>query len=299
MKKNILKSLILPFLSLLLITGCGEKENHLEIAKKNMQELKSYNMNLEMVISMKTGGVSIELPINIDSIVDNENAKTKMTISMNFMGTEKEATTYVDSKDKNSIVRYSSSDNINWEKSITTNTNNMTENLISDSDLVEVKSDDKDYYLYEAKLSKDEMSDLIKTDMSDYFSQNNSSTNISFNNDVTFKYYVNKKTHYVEKILADLTDVANIVDETSNKELELTKLYFEIKFSGFNDVEKIVIPKDALNAKESNTMTCAYDTSQSGMDMSFSYIVDYEGDYVTNIKSVEKITSDDLATLEI
>lgn len=298
MKKNILKSLMLPCLILILITGCGEKENHLEIVKTNMQALKSYTMNVEMILGMKTGGVSIELPINMNSAVDNENNKTKTTISMDFMGTKKETVTYIDSKDENSIIRYSSSDNINWEKSITTN-NNMTTNMINDTDLVEVKSDDKDYYLYEAKLSKGEMSDLIKTDASDYFAKNNASVNISFNNDVIFKYYVNKKTHYVEKILADLTDVANIVDETSNQELELTKLYFEITYSDFNGVEKIVIPNEALNVKENNTMNCVYHISQSGIDMDSSYIVDYEDDYVISIKSIEKVTSDDLTALDL
>lgn len=299
MKKNILKSLMLPCLILILITGCGEKENHLEIVKTNMQALKSYTMNVEMILGMKIGGVSIELPINMNSAVDNENDKTKTTISMDFMGTKKETVTYIDSKDENSIIRYSSSDNINWEKSITTNTNNMTTNMINDTDLVEVKSDDKDYYLYEAKLSKGEMSNLIKTDASDYFAKNNASVNISFNNDITFKYYVNKQTHYVEKILADLTDVANIVDETSNQELELTKLYFEITYSDFNGVEKIVIPNEALNVKENNTMNCVYNISKSGINMDSSYIVNYEDDYVISIKSIEKFTSDDLTALDL
>lgn len=51
-------------------------------------------------------------------------------------------------------------------------------------------------------------------------------------------------------------------------------------------------------AKEEKTMTCTRTLNQSGIKMDFNYTVDYKGDYVTNLKVVEKVISDDEEILE-
>ncbi len=296
MKKNILKSLILPIISLVLITGCKDKENHFEIAKKNMQELKSYSMDIDIEMQMKTAGITINLPITLNSDIDVTNKMSKMEVSSELMGSNFSSTTYVDGSNENNVIEYSSTDGTNWTKTKSQN-NNQVNNLVNPDNIKEIKSDDKDYYVYEATLDKDKMSgvldeELINEDMMG---------SIDITNNIVFKYYVNKKTKYVDKIVANLTDIMNVTDKDSDQEVELTKLNFEIKFSNFNEVEKIVIPEDAKKASiQSNsndgvikTMKCHYKKSASGATFDLSYFADYEGLYVTNIRSDERITADD------
>lgn len=300
MKKNIFKLLILPVMSLLLITGCDDKEDHFEIAKKNMQELKSYSMDIDVEMQMKTGGITINLPITLNSDVDVTNKMSKMEISSELMGASINSTTYVDGTDENNVIQYSSTDGTNWTKAEVENNNNQVDNLVNADNIKEIKSDDKDYYVYEATLDKDKMSGIIDEDLTN----NNIMGSIDITNNITFKYYINKKTKYVEKILAELTDVMNVTDEDSGQEVELTKLSFEIKFSNFNDVSRIVIPDDVKNAtvdpdnNDVKTMKCHVSKNQSGAEFDLSYFADYEGNYVTNIRSDEKITSDDSSALE-
>lgn len=50
--------------------------------------------------------------------------------------------------------------------------------------------------------------------------------------------------------------------------------------------------------EEEKTMNCSRTLNQNGIEMNLSYTVKYKGDYVTSVKSVEKIKSDDTATIE-
>lgn len=51
-------------------------------------------------------------------------------------------------------------------------------------------------------------------------------------------------------------------------------------------------------AEKEKTLKCSRTLNQSGIKMDLSYNVNYKGDYVTKVKSVEKIISSDSATLE-
>lgn len=51
-------------------------------------------------------------------------------------------------------------------------------------------------------------------------------------------------------------------------------------------------------AEEEKTMTCTRTINQSNIKMDLSYNVTYKGDYVTKVKSSEKIVSDNAETLE-
>lgn len=302
MKRNILKSLILPAISLLLITGCGEKEDYFETAKKNMQELKSYSMNIDVEMQMKTGGITINLPITLNSDVDVTNKISKMEISTELVGTNISSTAYVDGTDENNVIQYSSTDGTNWTKTKVENNNNQANNLVNADNIKEIKSDDKDYYVYEATLDKDKMTGIIGENLTN----NDIMGSIDITNNITFKYYINKKTKYVEKIVAELNDVMNVTDEDSGQEAELTKLNFEIKFSNFNEVKEIVIPESAKKASnqvnsdkaETKTMKCHYSANNSGIEFDLTYFADYEGLYVTSVRSDERITSDNSTVLE-
>ncbi len=51
--------------------------------------------------------------------------------------------------------------------------------------------------------------------------------------------------------------------------------------------------------KEEKTMTCTRSLNQNDMKMEFEYTVTYQKDTVNEVKSVETIEYDDLATLEV
>lgn len=51
-------------------------------------------------------------------------------------------------------------------------------------------------------------------------------------------------------------------------------------------------------SEEEKTMNCSRTLNQNGIEMDLSYTVNYKGDYVTSVKSVEKIKSDDATTIE-
>lgn len=299
MKRNILK-VLLPVISLLLVTGCGEKEDYFETAKKNMQELESYSMDIDIEMGIDMGGITIDMPITLNSDVDVTNRMSKMVVSSELAGSSFSSTIYVDGTDENNMIQYSSDDDTNWEVTEVNDNNNQVNDLVNPDNIKEIKSDDKDYYVYEATLDKDKMSGIIDNDLAD----NNIMGSIDITNNIVFKYYINKKTKYVEKIVAELTDVFDITDEESGQQAKLTKLNFEIKFSNFNKVEEIVIPDDAKNFNvkpddgDAKTMKCHLSKTQSGDEFDLSYFADYEGNYVTNIRSDERITSNDSNALE-
>lgn len=299
MKRNILK-ILLPVISLLLVTGCGEKEAYFETAKKNMQELESYSMDINIEMGIDMGGITINMPINLNSDVDVANRMSKMVVSSELAGSSFSSTIYVDGTDENNMIQYSSSDDTNWEMTEVNDNNNQVNDLVNPDNIKEIKSDDKDYYVYEASLSKDKMSKIIDDDLTN----NDMMGSIDITKDIVFKYYINKKTKYVDKIVAELTDIFDITDEESGQQAKLTKLNFEIKFSNFNKVEEIVIPDDVKNSNvkpndgDAKTMKCHLSKTQSGAEFDLSYFADYEGNYVTNIRSDERITSNDSTALE-
>lgn len=300
MKKNMFKTLMLPVISLLLITGCGEKEDYFETAKKNMQELKSYSMDINIEMGMDIGGITVNLPMTLNSDVDITNKMSKMSISGELMGNSLFSTTYIDGSDENHVIQYFSSDGTTWEMTESKDNNNQVNNLVDANNIKKIKSDDKDYYVYEATLDKEQMSSIIDEDLTD----NDMMGSIDITDNIVFKYYINKKTKYVEKIVANLTDIMDVTDEESGQKVKLTKLNFEIKFSNFNEVPEIIIPNDAKNSSikidnsDIKTMKCHLSKNQSGAEFDLSYFADYKGSYVTNIRSNEKIVSNDTSILE-
>lgn len=295
MKKDILKLLILPVIVLLLVTGCGNKEDRFETAKKNMQELKSYSMNVDVEMSMNMGGITVNLPITLNSDVDITNKMSKMVISGELAESNFSSTTYVDGTDENNIIQYSSNDGTTWQMLETQNNDNQVSNLVNPNNIKEIKSDDKDYYVYEATLDKDQMSGILDRKLTD----NDMMGSIDITDNIVFKYYINKKTKYVDKIVANLKDIMDVTDEESGQKVKLTKLNFEIKFSNFNEVDKIVIPDDVKNSSiesengDIKTMKCHISKNQSGAEFDLNYFADYKGLYVMNIRSDERITTDD------
>ena len=288
------KLILSMFIALFFITGCGEKENYFETAKGNMSKLKNYSMDVKFDIGVKTDGVSLEIPVNLDCDMDIENKLTKMVLSMNFMDNKVKTTTYADSNNEDYIIQYTSEDNENWIKSEKENKNEKNDsiNIIDVSDIELVDSKDDKYYIYEAVISKEKLMNSFGD-----FDTEEVIDSIEIKNDVKFKYYINKKTKYVEKITGDLKDIANFTNN-SEIEIELSKLDLEIIFSNFNSIDEIELPKNQITKKESDAMVCNYEVKKDDYTLTGIYTVEYEDNYVTNVKTKEIINSNNDSILQ-
>ena len=289
MKKNIVKTLMYLSVCLLMVTGCGDKKDHFEEAKKKMQELKSYSMEFSLIVGVDYNDIDMEIPVKLVSDVDVQNKKTKMTTSMKFMGKGTETISYIDATDESNIIQYTSTDDSNWEISTSSNENQIN-NLVQASDLKQLEDED-DFYVYEAVINSEDVKEIINQ------TESESVTNdMDLTDNVTFKYFINKKSGYVEKITADLKDSIQISTDDDN--VSIKKLNFEIIFSKFNEIDEITIPEVVQNNDEEKTMICSSNTSSNGMEINLKYTVDYIGNYVTNVSSEEKITSSNESLLE-
>lgn len=293
MNKKI-KLILSMFMALFFVTGCGEKENYFEIAKEKMSKIKNYSMDVKFDIGVKTDGVSLEIPVNLDCDIDIENKLTKMVLSVNFMDNKVKTTTYADSNNDDYIIQYTSEDNENWIKSEKENKNKKDNsiNIIDASDIELVNSKDDKYYIYEAVISKEK---LMKS-----FGDINTEgviDSIEIKDDIKFKYYINKKTKYVEKITGDLKEIANFTNN-SEIEMELSKLDLEINLSNFNSIDKIKLPKNQTTKAESDTMVCNYEVKKDDYKLTGIYTVEYEDNYVTNVKTTEIIDSNNDSILQ-
>lgn len=245
--------LLLVIFTILFITGCGNNNKHFEQAKENMQNLKNYSMEMNMDMEVKTDGLKLEIPLVIDADVDVENKKTKMTMSItDFLGVDVESINYIDSSDENIIINYSSTDGTNWTKEVTNQNVNQLENIMDAYNIKKVESDDKNYYVYEATVKADAVIQNIK-------GSNNSEVidSIDMDSDVVFKYYINKKTKYIEKIVADLDDIATFKNQNSDLEMSISKLKMEIKISNFNELDKVIIPTEVIELTNITKVSCS------------------------------------------
>ena len=276
--------LLLIISSLLLVTGCGNENKHFETAKENMQNLKSYSMQMNMSMEIETDGLKLEVPINIDADVDVKNKKTKMTMSIkNFMGLNVEAISYTDSSDENNIVSYSSNDGSNWIKKVAEQNENQMENMMSGYEIKKVKSDDNDYYLYEATVDADKVINNINAG-------NNSEIieSIDMGSDIVYKYYVNKKTKYVEKIVADIDDIATFKNADSDLEMSISKIELEIVFSNFDKIDEVVIPDEVIESTSIKKVSCSGTEVDDDMTFETDVLGTFKGGKLTNFNVVMK-----------
>ncbi len=234
-----LKKVLFWGMILFAITGCGN-ENPEEVFKKaqeNMKALDNYNAKTTITIGMDLSGTYMEMPIHMNMKIDEKNKTGKLDVSMSIMGMTVKTEGYVTTEDGKTITYTKEIETDTWTRKV--GENNLATNVVSNITKVKVvDSDDKDFYLYETTITKEDLKKMM---------QSTDSTDFDIKGDVTAKIYISKKEKYITKFSIDLKDLVGSVGEDETK---ITKLNVTMIFSDFNTAGDVTIP---IEVKEGAT----------------------------------------------
>lgn len=254
MKKT--KYLIVGLLvSVLAITGCSKKGNDLSVeetfkkAVNNVNSAENFKMKIAMNIGMKAEGLTMDMSVNLDSISDIKNGKSKMTMSMNMLGMNYETEAYTDTtSESGKTITYTKGMDGTWSKTVSdtqnADTNSSIEflkNLDSNNGIKQLKAD-KNNYNYEVTINADTFKSLMsEMDDSNVYAD-------ALKGDVKIKVSIDKKTYNYSQISMDMTDMMKEYMKEAQEGVEITKAEFIISFSDYNKAGNVEIPSDVINA---------------------------------------------------
>ncbi len=268
MKKYL--NILLAFVMVLALTGCGKKEEVktrtplevlVDVAKNDVKKVK---VDTSLTTKVNMDGMSIDGTFNLNVATEKlENDKYKAVIELGenpILGKQKlylDGTYfYVSSNIMNSIMGMENTDEY-WIKSEVDSTISDEEKNLKDIDLKTILTD-KDFYLlsrtgdvgvYRLVISEDLVKRVYKainnTDLED---ENTLKTNV--NVDIT----IDEKNNRITKVSSDLTEsisTINLGEEINLKEM-VEKLSFEINitYDNFDVVIPDEVVKNALTQEE-------------------------------------------------
>lgn len=268
MKKYL--NILLAFVMVLALTGCGKKEEVktrtplevlVDVAKTDAKKVK---VDTSLTTKVNMDGMSIDGTFNLNVATEKlENDKYKAVIELGenpILGKQKlylDGTYfYVSSNIMNSIMGIENTDEY-WIKSEVDSTISDEEKNLKDIDLKTILTD-KDFYLlsrtgdvgvYRLVISEDLVKRAYKainnTDLED---ENTLKTNV--NVDIT----IDEKNNRVTKVSSDLTESISTIDlgEEINLKEMVEKLSFEINitYDNFDVVIPDEVVKNALTQEE-------------------------------------------------
>ena len=242
MKKQILA--VMVGLSVLL-SGCSTQstESMLQEVKKEVKEIKSGKISMQMSIKSEKSGSNVEqyIEMNGDEKFDPLEASLKGKISIN--GKEIEAEDYYKdgvyySKVGGPWVRKKSpADNENWFnfKEISLNMKDKVLDLLDNKDNWDT-SNDGDKITFKLKKT-DELNKKIKEEYDKIFKYRKELTDIEY----TVEYVYNKKTKKVEKLVYELNSKGKNISDLFTAKGTLEEV---------NKEGKIEVPEESKKAKE-------------------------------------------------
>ena len=242
MKKQILA--VMVGLSVLL-SGCSTQstESMLQEVKKEVKEIKSGKISMQMSIKSEKSGSNVEqyIEMNGDEKFDPLEASLKGKISIN--GKEIEAEDYYKdgvyySKIGGPWVRKKSpADNENWFnfKEISLNMKDKVLDLLDNKDNWDT-SNDGDKITFKLKKT-DELNKKIKEEYDKIFKYRKELTDIEY----TVEYVYNKKTKKVEKLVYELNSKGKNISDLFTAKGTLEEVNKEVK---------IEVPEESKKAKE-------------------------------------------------
>ena len=260
MKKYL--NILLAFVMVLALTGCGKKEEEksrtpievlVDVAKNDAKKVK---VGTSLTTKLNMDGMSIDGTFNLDIATEKlDNNKYKAVIELGenpVLGKQKlylDGTyVYMSSSIMNSIIGLESEEEY-WIKSEVDSTITDEEVKLDNIDLKSILTD-KDFYLvnrdgntglYRLVISEDLVKRAYKAiNNTDLEEDNTLKTNI--NVDVT----IDEKNNRITKISSDLTETLATIDLGENIDIKemVEKLSFEINMS-YDNVE-VVIPEDVI-----------------------------------------------------
>ena len=250
MKKSLKKFLftLLALLSVLLIVSCGEKASKKEVVEKfveNTKNMKSADvamyMKMEQKNSTSPAGISMEATGNF-SIILEPSLVMKMNLVVPFNNNKvtmyvKDDYSYMQNPDNNQWIKQSNKGFEEQFKKAYAQSNAMYDFLMKNIDKIDLKEKNGNYL-------------LIMKDLKDIFKRELASLNIPENdfnmfNNLELSFLVDKK-----KFLPINITMAGAIDIQGTK----MDILVEANYSNINNVKEIIIPKEALDAKEQKSM---------------------------------------------
>ena len=246
MKKSLKKSLflLLTLLSILFIVACGEKAEKKEVVEKfveNSKNMKSTDitaaMKMEQKNSTNPAGISMEVTGNM-SIILEPNLAMKMDLAIPVTDNKvsmylKDGYSYVQNPGDNQWIKQSNKEFEEQFKKAYTQSNLIYDFLIKNLDKIDLEEKGGNYLLIIKNVK-----DIIKKD---FPALDPTGKGLEGYEDMVVTFTVDKKTFLPVNVT-----MTGTINEGPIK----MNFSFDLKYSNINNVKEIIIPKEALEAKE-------------------------------------------------
>ena len=250
MKKSLKKSLfiLLTLLSVFLIVSCGDKPSKKEVIEKfveNSKNMKSadvtVNMKMEQKNSASPAGIFMEATGDLSLILE-PNLAMKMNLVLPFNNNKltmylKDDYSYVQNPADNQWIKQSNKGFSEQFKKAYAQSNAIYDFLIKNIDKIDLKKKGGNYLL-----TIKDFKDLLKKEFSTI---DPTGSGLDGFEDMVLTFTVDKKTFL--PVNFTMTGTINVENIKMN-------ISFDVNYSNINNVKEIVIPKEALEAKEINPL---------------------------------------------
>lgn len=250
MKKSLKKLLfiLLTLLSMIFIVACGEKASKKEVVEKfveSYKNIKSADLTMTMKIEQKNStnpaGISMEANGDVSMIIEPTLA-LKMDITVPFVNNKlvmyvKDDYIYMQNPNDNQWIKQSNKGFGEQFTKLYAQSNAIYDFLLKNIDKIDLKEKGGNYLLIIKNFK-----DLFKDDLK---SLNIPENQFDMFNDISMTFEIDKKTFLpITFTMSGAIKVENIKMDFS----------FEAKYSNINNVKEIIIPKEALEAKEEKSV---------------------------------------------
>ena len=246
MKKSLKKLLfiLLTLLSVFFIVACGDKLSKKEVIEKfveNSKNIKSTDIAMTMKMEQKNStnpaGVSMEMSGDL-SIMLEPTLTMKMNLTVPFANNKlsmyvKDDYSYVQNPNDNQWIKQSNKGFGEQFTKLYAQSNAMYDFFLKNIDKIDLKEKGGNYLLIIKNFK-----DLFKDDLK---SLNIPESQLDMFNDISMTFEIDKKT------FLPITFTMSGAIKVENIKMNLA---FDAKYSNINNVKEIVIPKEALEAKE-------------------------------------------------
>jgi len=250
MKKSLKKLLfiLLTLLSVFFIVACGDKLSKKEVIEKfveNSKNIKSTDIAMTMKMEQKNStnpaGISMEASGNVSMIIKPALA-VKMELIVPFANNKvsmymKDDYSYVQNPNDNQWIKQSNKGFGEQFTKLYTQSNAVYDFLLKNIDRIDLKEKGSNYLLIIKNFK-----DLFKDDLK---SLNIPESQFDMFNDISMTFEIDKKT------FLPITFTMLGAIKVENIKMDFT---FEAKYSNINNVKEIIVPKEALEAKEEKSV---------------------------------------------
>lgn len=262
MKK--IKYLMVLCATMLLVSGCGKKidaDELMKTASKKMEDLESFNMNLNIDMALSSQGFSVGMKADVAGEVDVKNNITHTTTTATVLGMTTTSESYDIEKDGQNITYTSDDEGETWTYETKEASEDKTEIMnIADKykSVKKVKSDEKGLTKLEVTFDK-----KFFNDNSDMFGNGLDMDSMSLDKDLVMYVYVDEDSR-ITKMVMDLKEYidADSLNEDSETDLTIDKIVITIEFSKFDKVGVLTVPESVINeatlSNESNETSDEY-----------------------------------------